>query len=357
MAGRCVGVLCRRLCSSSAASPVAGEQVKPGFWERMRNKKFVLWTKHLLHDYVEACKDIVVGAKERPGKATLYISLLAGVGICSSKAPSEDSFQSFLLEASSSLLLLSPWTRSGGSDQHVQRLMELRNEGRLYHINLIIFSLMYEAPYDPDSDLYSSQCSHLKPRWSEFPSRVLDIGFFGNWWLLQNKMKDFDINEEEFTHLPAHMRTISYNDLHSEENERLNQSKFRTVVAISKDQLKQIEISEDKLNKIEMSKKQLKQTEMSKEDRLNQIRMLEEDRLDQIEKSAEDRIGRSTEDQLDQIEMSEEDQLDPIERSTEDQLDQIEMSEEDQLDRIGRSTEDRLDQIEMSEEDRLKAEL
>lgn len=328
MAGRCVGVLCRRLCSSSAA-PVAGEQVKPGFWERMKNKKFVLWTKHLLHDYGEACKDIVVGAKERPGKATLYISLLASVGICSSKAPSEDSFQCSLLEASSCLLLLSPWARSGSSDQHVQRLMELRNEGRLRHINLIIFSLMYEAPYDPDSDLYSSQCSHLKPRWSEFPSRVLDIGFFGNWWLLQNKMKDFDINEEEFTHLPAHMRTISYNDLHSDENERLNQSKFRTVV-ISKDQLKQIEMSEDKLNKIEMSKKQLIQTEMSKEDRLNQMEKSAEDQLD--------RIGRSTEDRLDHIV-----------KSAEDRLDQIEMSEEDQLDQIGKSAEDKLDQIEMSE--------
>ncbi|XP_040202394.1 mitochondrial import inner membrane translocase subunit Tim29 [Rana temporaria] len=309
MAGRCVGVLCRRLCSSSAA-PVAAEQVKLGFWQRMKNKKFVVWTKHLLRDYGEACKDIVVGAKERPGKATLYISLLAGVGICSSKAPSEDSFQCSLLEASSCLLLLSPWTRNGSSDQHVQRLMELRNEGRLRHINFMLFSLMYEAPYDPDCDLYSSQCSHLKSRWAEFPSRVLDIGFFGNWWRLQNKMKDFDINEEEFTHLPAHMRTISHNDLHSEENERLNQSRIRTVVVMSKDQLKQIEMSEDKFNKIEMSNK-LKETEISKEDRLNPTEISKEDRLNQVE-------------------MSEEDRLEQIEKSVEDLLDQIEMSEEDQ---------------------------
>ncbi|KAM5171409.1 mitochondrial import inner membrane translocase subunit Tim29 [Mantella aurantiaca] len=239
MAGRCVGVLCRRLCSSTAA-PVVGEQVKPGFWERMKNKKFVVWTKSLLHDYGEACKDIAVGAKERPGKAALYISLLTGVGICSSRAPTEDSFQSSMLDASSCLLFLSPWTRSGKSDQHVQRLMELSNQGRLRHINLLIFSLMYEAPYDPECDLYSTQCSHLKPRWSEFPDRVLDIGFFGRWWLLQNKMEDFDINEEEFAHLPAHMRDISYNDLHSEENEKLYQSKCKPIV-ISEEQLEKME--------------------------------------------------------------------------------------------------------------------
>ncbi|XP_072255674.1 mitochondrial import inner membrane translocase subunit Tim29 [Pyxicephalus adspersus] len=230
MAWRYVGVLLRRSCSSSAAPVAVAEQLKPSFWERMKNKKFVVWTKSLLHDYREACKDIVVGAKERPGKAAFYISLLAGIGVCSSKAPTEDSFQSSLLEASSDLLLLSPWTRNGKSDQHIQRLMELGNEGRLRYINFTIFSLMYEAPYDGECDLYSTQCSHLKPRWTEFPNRVLDVGFFGRWWLLQNKMNDFDINEEEFVYLPEHMRTISYNDLHSEENEKLYESKYIPVV-------------------------------------------------------------------------------------------------------------------------------
>ncbi|KAM9312053.1 mitochondrial import inner membrane translocase subunit Tim29 [Gastrophryne carolinensis] len=246
MAGRCVGVLSRRLCSSSAAAPVAAEPVKkPGFWVRMKNGKMATWTKSLLHDYGEACKDIVVGAKERPGKATIYVALLAGVGVCSSKAPSEDSFQSSMLEASSDLLLLSPWTRSGKSDQHIQRLMALRNQGRLRYINLTLFSLMYEAPYDPQCDLYPTQCPHLKPRWSDFPSRVLDLGFFGRWWFLQQKMQEFDINEEEFSRLPAHMRTISPNDLHSEENERLYERKFQPFV-FSDEQIKEIEESEQR---------------------------------------------------------------------------------------------------------------
>lgn len=228
MAGRCVGVLLRRSCSSSAA-PVTAE-AKPGFWARMKEKKMVIWTKGLLHDYKEACKDIVVGAKERPGRAALYLSVLGGVGVCSARAPSEDSFQCSILEASSSLLLLSPWTRSGKSDGHVQRLIDLSNQGRLRHLDLLVLSLVYEAPYDPDCDLYSSQCPHLQPRVSDFPSRVLDIGFWGHWWLLRNKMKEFDINEEEFSHLPPSMQTIAHSDLHSEENERLYEGKFKPVV-------------------------------------------------------------------------------------------------------------------------------
>ncbi|XP_018425024.1 PREDICTED: uncharacterized protein C19orf52 homolog [Nanorana parkeri] len=263
MAGRCIGVLYRRSCSSSAA-PVTGEPVKQGFWERMKNRKFVAWTKSLLRDYGEACKDIVVGAKERPGKAALYISLLAGIGVCSSKAPSEDFFHSSMLEASSCLLLLSPWTRNGRSDQHVQRLIELRNEGRLRHINLTVFSLMYEGTSDPDCDLYTTQCPHLQPRWSEFPSRVLDVGFFGRWWLLQEKMKDFDINEEEFAHLPAHMRAISYDDLHSEKNEGFYLEKFKHVVMLE-DTSEEDVMPEDSLKEDVMPEEALKGDVMPEE--------------------------------------------------------------------------------------------
>ncbi|KAE8619922.1 hypothetical protein XENTR_v10010029 [Xenopus tropicalis] len=230
MAARWIGVVLRRSCSGSAASGQATEAVgKPGRWERFKSGKIAVWTKSLLHDYAEACKDIAVGAKERPGKAAFYLSLLTAAGVCSAKAPGEDHFHSCMLEASASLLLLSPWTRSRKSDQHVQNLMDLRNQGRLRHLNLFLFSIVYEAPYDPDCDLYPAQCPHLQPRWAQFPSRVLDIGFFGRWWLLRAKMEDFDVNEEEFANLPAPMRAVSWNDLHSEENEKLFQLKFQPI--------------------------------------------------------------------------------------------------------------------------------
>ncbi|KAG9470798.1 hypothetical protein GDO78_016729, partial [Eleutherodactylus coqui] len=225
MAGRCVGVLLRRACSGTAGAA----EGKPGLWKRMNERKMVVWTKGLLRDYKEACKDIVVGAKERPGRAAVYLSLLAGIGYCSSSAPAEDSFRCSLLEASSLLLLLSPWIRSATSDRHVQHILDLSNQGRLRHINLLVLSLVYEAPYDPDCDLYNTQCPHLRPRLSDFPRRVLDIGFLGHWWFLEKKMEDYDINEEEFRHLPASMKTISYDDLHSEKNERLYIHKFQPV--------------------------------------------------------------------------------------------------------------------------------
>ncbi|KAG8130109.1 putative C19orf52-like protein [Naja naja] len=189
-----------------------------------------LWWKSLLHDYAEACREVAQGIRQRPVKAGLYLSLLAGAVSCSLRNPSEASFDSSLLEASGTLLLLSPWTRSSSSEKHTQRLMVLRNRGQLRVQNLAFFSLLYEAPYDAGADLYQAHCKYLKPRWTDFPSLVLDVGFWGRWWVLHSRMQNSDINNEEFQYLPGHLKTISFNDLHSETNEKLFDEKYKAVI-------------------------------------------------------------------------------------------------------------------------------
>uniref|UniRef100_A0A8C5SU55 Translocase of inner mitochondrial membrane 29 n=1 Tax=Laticauda laticaudata TaxID=8630 RepID=A0A8C5SU55_LATLA len=189
-----------------------------------------LWWKSLLHDYAEACREVAQGIRQRPMKAGLYLSLLAGAVSCSLRNPSEASFDSSLLEASGTLLLLSPWTRNSSSEKHTQRLMVLRNRGQLRVQNLAFFSLLYEAPYDAGADLYQAHCKYLKPRWTDFPSLVLDVGFWGRWWVLHSRMQNSDINNEEFQYLPGHLKTISFNDLHSETNEKLFDEKYKAVI-------------------------------------------------------------------------------------------------------------------------------
>ncbi|XP_030052876.1 mitochondrial import inner membrane translocase subunit Tim29 [Microcaecilia unicolor] len=231
-----LGARWRQRLPSPASSTEAGSG---GLWARLRTSRLGSWCKNLLSDYAEACKDVVVGAKERPARAALYVSLLAGVGLCAHGAPGPGSFETCLLEASGTLLLLSPWTRNGVSDGHVQRLLRLRNQGRLRHCGLGCCSLVYEAPYHPDCDLYQAQCRHLKVRWTQFPGRVLDVGFLGRWWLLRAKMRDFDVNEEEFQHLPAHLRSLSARDLRSDRNERLFLEKYEAVPPLTEEHLRQ----------------------------------------------------------------------------------------------------------------------
>ncbi|KAH0509682.1 hypothetical protein LTLLF_158830 [Microtus ochrogaster] len=56
-------------------------------------------------------------------------------------------------------------------------------------------SLVYEAPFDAQAGLCQARCSYLQPCWIDFLSRVLDVGFVGRWWILENHTHDCDMNE------------------------------------------------------------------------------------------------------------------------------------------------------------------
>lgn len=210
-----------------AAAEAAAPPAPSSRWERLKNSKAAVWCRSLLSDYKEACKETVVGAWERPLKASVYLSLLGGAWGCFYTKPDRSSFDAALLERSNQLCLLSPWIRSATSDGHVQSLVKLRNEGRLGHASLGLLSVVYSTDYDPDTTLYEAQCSNLSVPWRELPRRVLDVGFAGRWWILDSKMKDYDVNEGEFKHLPAYMQVTSPPSVQEvERNERLHKESW-----------------------------------------------------------------------------------------------------------------------------------
>ncbi|XP_053504721.1 mitochondrial import inner membrane translocase subunit Tim29 [Ictalurus furcatus] len=217
----------RRWCSTAAVAATS----KGTRWERLWNSRAGVWCRSLLSDYKEACREIFVGAYERPFKASLYVALLGGAYGCYYTNPDDTSFQSRILETSNQLALLSPWIRSGTSDGHVQSLAKLRNEGRLRYVSLGIISLAYVADYDPETSLYEARCSALSVPWAQLRERVLDVGFAGRWWVLENKMENYDINEEEFKHLPPSLlATAAPTAQETERNERLHQESWKALV-------------------------------------------------------------------------------------------------------------------------------
>ncbi|XP_033969678.1 mitochondrial import inner membrane translocase subunit Tim29 [Trematomus bernacchii] len=217
-------VLRRTLCTAAetAAAPVPGSR-----WERLKKSKVGVWCRGLFTDYKEACREVVVGSWERPIKASIYASLLGGTWACFYTRPDQLAFEATLLDCSGQLGLLSPWIRNGTSDGHVQSLGKLRNEGRLRVLSLGILALAYQADYDPDATLYEAQCSNLSVPWRELHERVLDVGFVGRWWVLQSKMKDYDVNEEQFKGLPADMQATSAPSVQEvETSERLHKESW-----------------------------------------------------------------------------------------------------------------------------------
>ncbi|XP_023281949.1 mitochondrial import inner membrane translocase subunit Tim29 [Seriola lalandi dorsalis] len=227
-----------------AAAEAAAAPVSKTRWERLKNSKAGVWCRGLVSDYKEACREMVVGAWERPVKASVYMTFLGGAWACFYTKPDQSSFEGALLERSNQLALLSPWIRSANSDGHVQSLVKLRNEGRLRHASLGLLSLVYHSSYDPDATLYEAQCSNLSEPWWEFPRRVLDVGFVGRWWILDSKMQDYDVNTEEFKHLPAHMQVTSPPTVQEvERNERLHKESWLPLMV-------EVEEEEEKETKV-----------------------------------------------------------------------------------------------------------
>lgn len=232
-------VVRRLFCTAVEA---AAAPVKTNRWERLKNTKAGVWCRSLLSDYREACREVVVGSWERPVKASVYAVLLGGAWACFYTKPDRSSFEAALLERSNQLALLSPWIRSSTSDGHVQSLVKLRNEGRLCHASLGLLSLVYYADHDPDTRLYEAQCSNLSTPWRELPQRVLDVGFAGHWWILDSKMKEYDVNQEEFKHLPAHMQATSPPSVEEvERNERLHRESWLALRVNDEDEETKVE--------------------------------------------------------------------------------------------------------------------
>ncbi|NWX22700.1 TIM29 translocase, partial [Aegotheles bennettii] len=69
-------------------------------------------------------------------------------------------------------------------------------------------AVIYEAPDAADAALYAARCRCLRPRWRDRPGALLDVGFLGRWWVLERRLRDCDVNEEEFAALPEPLRRV-----------------------------------------------------------------------------------------------------------------------------------------------------
>ncbi|NXY17266.1 TIM29 translocase, partial [Atrichornis clamosus] len=79
-----------------------------------------------------------------------------------------------------------------------------------------IVALAGVDPHGRDPALYSALCPHLRPRAWDLRGLLLDVGFLGRWWLLEEALRDCDVNEEEFRNLPEPLRRLDPRELHSE---------------------------------------------------------------------------------------------------------------------------------------------
>ncbi|KZC09952.1 Uncharacterized protein C19orf52, partial [Dufourea novaeangliae] len=153
--------------------------------------------KNVYIDYKEVAENVVKDCKERPIRATTYTARFCIY--LNKHNPDESFFKENLLQNTMKLMQVGDPIRNPISENHVKWLGQCYNEGIIRRLNLGIISIIWMDNYDEACSLYKALCPYLKPPYITFYQRVVDIGCLNKWWILESKMKEYDVNETEFS--------------------------------------------------------------------------------------------------------------------------------------------------------------
>ena len=154
--------------------------------------------RNILLDYYEVFTDIIKSAREHRLRSTVGL-IGAGAAVYSSKqVPDEISFHTELLDSANELSLVTETEQNRTSKAHIERTLDLYSHKRLKYVSLGLVAVIMELPAYPDLKNYQQTCTHLQPRWWTFYQRIVDFGMYGRWVVLQHKMIDYDINDNDW---------------------------------------------------------------------------------------------------------------------------------------------------------------
>jgi len=180
--------------NSSGAAAAATAPVKQKMSEKLR-----LYFKYLYADYRDVFTETVADARARPRRAGVYLSILGGLGYCVATNPTVRSYISDITKFDTEVSLVHKSVRNPRAERYLQGLRKLEMAGVIRYQSLGILTLVWRDNEDKGNGIYHSSCNYIKPRWSEIlTERLIDVGFLGKWWLLNENMTDFDVNPEEW---------------------------------------------------------------------------------------------------------------------------------------------------------------
>jgi len=68
------------------------------------------------------------------------------------------------------------------------------NQKKLRLLSLGIITLMWVDLYDEDDCTYPAICEYTSVGFLNFHERIIDVGFWNEFWRLKHKMRNYDIN-------------------------------------------------------------------------------------------------------------------------------------------------------------------
>lgn len=164
-------------------------KIKGTFLERWVN-----YWKPICSDYKEAALEVVTDIKQRPLKATTYATILGSIYYCAVHNPDERSHRDAYLKATNEMLLVHPSSQKKECVDYLKAVEINYNRQHLRRLNLLVASIIWSDYYSETCNVYEAQCSYLKLQYHKIFNKIVDVGFLDKWWILSDKMVDYDIN-------------------------------------------------------------------------------------------------------------------------------------------------------------------
>jgi hypothetical protein len=165
-------------------------------WQETTKVKFGFHSIHIFSSFVlisDVSIDSVKTIRDKPLKSAVYGSIGAFIYGCCKTNPNHQTFIEQLRKSESEVALVPLDSQNPTTTDHLKMLNRIRNNETLRITSLGLFSLMWVDNYASSQATFDATCEYLKPELRNFHERIIDIGWWNNWWNLQRKMKDYDI--------------------------------------------------------------------------------------------------------------------------------------------------------------------
>ncbi len=165
-----------------------------------KSSRLTRWTQPLrnaIDDYMQVAKDTRESVKSHPYRFTIMCLIGGALTAMWLKNPDHHSYTEEVLCYSNEISQCSEHTRNKEAHRYVSDVINKQCTGLLCHINLGVLSVVITTPSYKECYIYPQRCSYLQPKWNDYWTRIVDIGFWNQWWFLKKQMTNFDINEDE----------------------------------------------------------------------------------------------------------------------------------------------------------------
>lgn len=163
-------------------------------WSRV-SKIVVDPIKNTANDYIQSFQSCVEYMKNKPYRFTAICGITGASVASTMMNPDSNSYYEEVIRYSTEASQCSQLTRNEDCYIYVTNILHKYCTSSLKLVNVGILSLVYPTPTLDGCCSYSQKCTYLLPTYKESLVSVMDVGFWRQWWILPNKMVDYDIKD------------------------------------------------------------------------------------------------------------------------------------------------------------------